>query len=80
MMGVLEALPEEHILGKGRKPIHPLTKHSTLLLNSLIGKGHNNNELEKINYYILNQLKQLLNVLNHTDDKKIKWYKEVIKS
>lgn len=80
MMGVLEALPEEHILGKGRKPIHPLTKHSTLLLNSLIGKGHNNNELEKINYYILNQLQQLLNVLNHTDDKKIKWYKEVIKS
>jgi hypothetical protein len=80
MMDVLEALPQDQILGKGRKPTHPLTHHSSQLLENLIGKGHNNNELEKINYYILNELKQLLNVLNHTDDKKIKWYKEVIKS
>ena len=73
---VLEGLPEDQILGKGR---HPLTKHSFQLLHKLIGKGHNNNELEKINYYLLNQLKEILSVLNHPDDKKIKYYKDKIK-
>ena len=71
MMDVLQALPEDQILGNGR---YPLTKHSTQLLHKLIGKGHNNNELEKINYYLLNQLKEIVNVLNHPDDKKIKYY------
>ena len=75
MPAVLEGLPEEQILGNGR---HPLTKHSTQLLHKLIGKGHNN-ELEKINYYLLNQLKEILDVLNHPDDKKIKYYENIIK-
>lgn len=70
MPSVLEELPEEQILGNGR-----LTKHSRQLLNKLIGKGHNNNELEKINYYLLNQLKEIVDVLNHPDDKKIKYMK-----
>ena len=76
MPAVLDALPEDQILGNGR---YPLTKHSTQLLHKLIGKGHNNNELEKINYYLLNQLKEILDVLNHPDDKKIKYYENIIK-
>jgi len=72
MMDVLQALPEDQILGNGR---YPLTKHSTQLLHKLIGKGHNNNELEKINYYLLNQLKEITSVLNHSDDQKIKYMK-----
>ena len=76
MPSVLEELPEEQILGNGR---YPLTKHSTQLLRRLIGKGHNNNELEKINYYLLNQLKEIVDVLNHPDDKKIKYYEDIIK-
>ena len=77
MPSVLEGLPEEQILGNGR--YNPLTKHSTQLLRRLIGKGHNNNELEKINYYLLNQLKEIVDVLNHPDDKKIKYYEDIIK-
>ena len=77
MPSVLEGLPEEQILGNGR--YNPLTKHSTQLLHRLIGKGHNNNELEKINYYLLNQLKEIVDVLNHPDDKKIKYYEDIIK-
>ena len=73
MPSVLEGLPEEQILGNGR--YNPLTQHSTQLLHRLIGKGHNNNELEKINYYLLNQLKEIVVVLNHPDDKKIKYMK-----
>ena len=76
MPSVLEELPEEKILGNGR---YPLTKHSTQLLRRLIGKGHNNNELEKINYYLLNQLKEIAKVLNHSDDKKIKYMKRLNK-
>ena len=76
MPTVLDALPEDRILGNGR---YPLTKHSTQLLHKLIGKGHNNNELEKINYYLLNQLKEVVNVLNHPDDKKIKYMKRLKK-
>lgn len=72
MPAVLQGLPEEQILGNGR---YPLTKHSTQLLHRLIGKGHNNNELEKINYYLLNQLKEIAKVLNHSDDTKIKYMK-----
>ena len=79
MPAVLEGLPEDQILGNGRKPRHPLTNHSTQLLERLIGKGHNNNELDKINYYLLNQLKEILDVLNHPDDKKIKYYEDIIK-
>jgi hypothetical protein len=70
MPAVLEGLDKDRILGNGR---YPLTKHSTQLLHRLIGKGHNNNELEKINYYLLNQLKEILDVLNYSDDKKIKY-------
>ena len=77
MPSVLEGLPEEQILGNGR--YNPLTKHSTQLLRRLIGKGNNNNELEKINYYLLNQLKEIVDVLNHPDDKKIKYYEDIIK-
>ena len=76
MPAVLEGLDKDQILGNGR---YPLTKHSTQLLHRLIGKGHNNNELEKINYYLLNQLKEILDVLNHPDDKKIKYYENIIK-
>ena len=79
MPAVLEGLAEDQILGNGRKPRHPLTNHSTQLLERLIGKGHNNNELDKINYYLLNQLKEILDVLNHPDDKKIKYYEDIIK-
>jgi hypothetical protein len=80
MPAVLEGLPEEQILGNGR--YNPLTEHSNQILHCLLGKGHkkhNNNELEKINYYLLNQLKEILDVLNHPDDKKIKYYEDIIK-
>jgi hypothetical protein len=76
MPAVLEGLDKDQILGNGR---YPLTKHSTQLLHKLIGKGHNNNELEKINYYLLNQLKEILDVLNYSDDKKIKYMKTLKK-
>jgi len=76
MPAVLEGLPEDQILGNGR---YPLTEHSKHILHCLLGKGHNNNELEKINYYLLNQLKEIIDVLNRPDDKKIKYYEDIIK-